>query len=134
MLCLLRGAVFVLVPAGQSPWLGPLGARLAVFRVVPCPRGSGGVCIATSVRLPEARVACLGGGSLGSVSSSLPQVFCDPVPWCSMSLTLLPWDITCRQVVCPGAGTLFVLPWGTRGLVSWCMMFSGLMCAGGFQG
>ena len=36
VLCLLGGAVFVLVPAGQSPWLGPRGAGLAVFRVVPC--------------------------------------------------------------------------------------------------
>ena len=36
MLCLHGGAVFVLVPAGQSPWLGPRGAGLTVFRVVPC--------------------------------------------------------------------------------------------------
>ena len=40
-------------------------------RRVPCcavPRGSGGVCVGASVRLPEARVAWLGGGSLGSLS------------------------------------------------------------------
>ena len=34
VLCLRGGAVFVLVPAGQSPWLGPRGAGLAVFCVV----------------------------------------------------------------------------------------------------
>ena len=36
VLCLPGGAVFVLVSAGQLPWLGPRGAGLAVFRVVPC--------------------------------------------------------------------------------------------------
>ena len=36
LLCLLGGAVFALVPAGQSPWLGLLGAGLAVFFVVLC--------------------------------------------------------------------------------------------------
>ena len=79
-------------------------------------------------------MAWLGGGSLGSLSSSLPQVFCDPVPRCSTSLNPLPWDVTCTRVVCPDAGTLCALRWGTRGLVTWCMLFSGVMCAGGFQG
>ena len=36
VLCLLGVAVFVLLPAGQSPWLGPRGTGLAVFCVVPC--------------------------------------------------------------------------------------------------
>ena len=36
MLCLRGGAVFVLASAGQSPWLSSRGARLAVFRAVPC--------------------------------------------------------------------------------------------------
>ena len=36
MLCLLAGAVFALLPAGLSPWLGPRGAGLAEFRVVLC--------------------------------------------------------------------------------------------------
>ena len=36
VLCLLGGAVFVLVPTGQLPWLGGRGAGLAVCRVVPC--------------------------------------------------------------------------------------------------
>ena len=106
-------------------------------RRVPCravPRGSGGVCVGASVPLPEASVAWLGGGSLGSLSSSLPQVFYDPVPWCSTSLNHLPWDIICTRVVWPDAGTPCALPWGTRGMVSWCMIFSGVMRAGGFQG
>ena len=36
VLCLHDGAVFVLLGAGQSPWLGLRVAGLAVFRVVPC--------------------------------------------------------------------------------------------------
>ena len=117
-------------------------------RRVPChavPRGSGGVCVAASVQLPEARVASLGGTpplsvawrfscSLGSMSSLLPQVFCDPVLWCLTSLNLLSWDITCMRVVCPDARTPCALPWGTRGLPSWCMIFPGVMRAGGLQG
>ena len=56
-------------------------------RRVPCravPRGSAGLCVGASVRLPEVRVAWPGGGSLGPLSSSLPQVFGDPVPWGSL--------------------------------------------------
>ena len=83
--------VLVLASAGPSPWLGSRGAGLAVFRAVPCfaapvvcasasqggCRKSGWFCL----------VACWllawRGGSLGSLSSSPPQAFCDPVPWCS---------------------------------------------------
>ena len=36
VLCLRGGALFVPVPAGQLPWLGPWAAGLAVFCVVPC--------------------------------------------------------------------------------------------------
>ena len=36
VLCLRGGAVFVLVSAGKSPWLGLRGAGLAVFCAVPC--------------------------------------------------------------------------------------------------
>ena len=36
VLCLLGGAVFMHVLAGQSPWFGPRGAGLELFRVVPC--------------------------------------------------------------------------------------------------
>ena len=39
VLCLLYGAVSVLVPAGQSPWLGTWGAGLAVCLVVSCLAG-----------------------------------------------------------------------------------------------
>ena len=56
VLCLHGGAVFVLLPAGQSPWLGPRGAGLAVLWWC-----SGGVCVGASVRLPVARVSWLGG-------------------------------------------------------------------------
>ena len=93
--------------------LGP-SAGCRARRVLCCavPRGSGGVCVGASVRLPEARVAWLGCGSLGSLSLSLPQVFCDPVPWCSTSLNLLPWDLKCTRFVCPDAGTPCALPCG----------------------
>ena len=36
MLCLAGVAMFVLASAGQSSWLGSLGAGLAVFPAVPC--------------------------------------------------------------------------------------------------
>ena len=114
-------------------------------RCVPCCallRSPGGVCVGASVRLPDAgwpglvarRPLAWRGGSLGPLPSSLPQVFCDPVPWCSRFLNLLSWDITCTQVVCPDAGPLCALPWVTGDLVTWCMIFSGVMRAGGFQG
>ena len=109
-------------PVALARSLGCLARRLPCRAV---PRGSGGVCVGASVWLPEARVAGLGGGSLGSQSTSLPHVFCDPVPSCSMSLDPLPWDITCNEVVCPDARTPCALPWGTRGLVSWCMISRG---------
>ena len=95
-------------PRGAVParWCGaracvrrPFALARHVFcraRRVPCsaePRGSGCVCVGASVRLPEVRVTWLGGGSLGPLSSSLPQVFCDPVPWCSMTFNPLPWDM-----------------------------------------
>ena len=104
-------------------------ARRVLSRAVP--RGSGGVCVGASVWLPEVRVAWLCGGSL---SSSPPQVYWDPVSWCSMFLNPLPWDITCMRVVCPDAGTLCALQWDTHSSVSWCMIFLAVMRAGGFQG
>ena len=90
VLCLLGGAVFALVPAGQSPWLGPRGAGLAVFRVVLC-FGAPVVCMSVcqcGCRRPgwpgwkARRPLAQRGGSLGPLPSSLPQVFCDLVPWC----------------------------------------------------
>ena len=113
-------------------WSAGCGAGRVSCCALPC--SSGAVCIGASVQLPEVRVAWLGGGSLGCLSSSLPEVFCYPVPWCLTSLKPLPWDITCMRAVCPDARTLCALPWGTHGLVSWCMTFSGVMRAGGFQG
>ena len=68
VLCLLSGAVFALVPAGQSPWLGPRGEGLALFRGVLCFSGSDGVCVGVSVRLPQARVAWLDGTPALSVA------------------------------------------------------------------
>ena len=134
MLCLLGGAVFVLVFRRPVALARSAGCRVSR---VPCravPRGSGGVCVGASVRLLEVRVAWLGGGSLASLSSSLPPVFCGSVPWCSTSLNPLHWYITCTRVVCPDAGTPCALPWEARGLVSWCMIFLGVMRAGVFQG
>ena len=52
VLCLLSGALLVLVSAGQSPCLRPRCARPAVCRVVPC-------LAAPVVRLSEVRVAWL---------------------------------------------------------------------------
>ena len=142
MLCLRGSAVVVLVPAGQSPVLGPRVVGLAVFLVVPC-FAAPLVCASVPqygcrrpgwfglvVRRPLAQP----GGSLGPLPSSLPQVFCDPVPWCCTSLNLLPVDMTCTEAVCPDAGTPCALPWVTRDLVPWCMIFSEVMRAGGFQG
>ena len=56
MLCLLRGAVPVLVSAGQSPWLGPRVAGPAVCRVVPC-FAAPVVCVS----VPECVAGGLGG-------------------------------------------------------------------------
>ena len=47
------------------------------------------------------------------------------------SLNLLPLDTTCTQVVCPDAGTPCAVPWVSRDLVPWCMIFSEVMRAGG---
>ena len=46
------------------------------------------------------------------------------------SLNLLPLATTCTQVVCPDAGTPCALPWVSRDLVPWCMIFSEVMRAG----
>ena len=140
-MCLHGGAVFVLVPAGQSPWLGPRRAWLAVFRVVSC-FAAPVVCASVpqcGCRRPgwpglvARRPLAWRSGSLGPLLSSLPQVFCDLVPSCCTSLKLMPLDITCTQVVCPDAGTPCALPWVTRDLVSWSMIFSRVMRAGGFR-
>ena len=88
-------------PLGKTPPAGQPQSRVNLPTYLPA-----------SVRLPEVRVACLGGGFLGPLSLSLPQVYCDVVPWCSTSLNPLRWDIACTQVVCPDARTLCVLPWG----------------------
>ena len=118
MLCLLGGAMFVLMPACQSPWQGPRGAGLAVCRVVPCL-----AVLVVCALVPQCGYRQLGWPGLvafflGSLSLSLPQVFSDPVSWCSTSLNLLLSDITCTRVVCPDAGT----------------PFSGVMRAGCFHG
>ena len=46
------------------------------------------------------------------------------------SLKLLALDISCSQVVCPDDGTPCAVPWVSRDLLPWCMIFSETMRAG----
>ena len=61
-------ACVVVVSAGQSPWLGFAGCQARCVLCRAALRGSGGVCVGASVRLPEVRVVWLGGTPVFSVA------------------------------------------------------------------